>query len=73
MPVVLTALHVLILLPPTKNPTLPETFKLTVIEVDIPLLMVPEKVGALIDVLSLTFVIVIEISRNLQLPATSVT
>jgi hypothetical protein len=49
-------------LPPTKNPTLPETFKVTVIEVEIPLLTAPETVGALMDALSLTFVTVIEIA-----------
>lgn len=52
------ALQVLILLPPTKNPTLPETFNVTVIDVVMPLLIVPETVGALIDPLSLEFVMV---------------
>ena len=53
-----TALQVLILLPPTKNPTLPDTFKVTVIEVATPLLIVPETVGALTLPLSLALVIV---------------
>jgi hypothetical protein len=63
---------VLILLPPTKNPTLPEAFKVTVIEVEMPLLMVPETVGAPIDVLSLTFVTVIEIACVAEFPFASV-
>ena len=52
-------MQVLILLPPTKNPTLPDTFNVTVIDVVIPLLIVPETVGALIVADSLALVMVI--------------
>jgi hypothetical protein len=47
-----------ILFPPRKNLTLPAVFKLTVIVVEVPLLMVPETVGALTVALSLALVIV---------------
>ncbi len=51
-------MQVLILFPPTKNLTLPATLIVTVMVVAIPLLMVPETVGALMDALSLALVIV---------------
>jgi hypothetical protein len=47
-----------ILFPPRKNLTFPEAFKVTVIVVEIPLLIVPETVGALTVALSLALVIV---------------
>ncbi len=45
-------------MPPTKNLTLPATLMVTVMVVAIPLLMVPETVGALIEADSLALVIV---------------
>jgi hypothetical protein len=47
-----------ILFPPRKNLTFPAAFKVTVIVVEIPLLIVPETVGALTVALSLALVIV---------------
>ena len=52
-------MQVLILLPPTKNLTLPATLIVTVMVVAIPLLIVPETVGALIEADSLALVMVI--------------
>ena len=52
-------MQVLILFPPTKNLTFPATLMVTVMVVAIPLLMVPETVGALMEADSLALVMVI--------------
>ena len=46
-------------MPPTKNLTLPATLMVTVMVVAIPLLIVPETVGALMEADSLALVMVI--------------
>ena len=56
MPEVVLSLHVLILLLPTKNLTLPATLIVTVMVVLMPLLIAPEVVGALIEADSLALV-----------------
>ncbi len=58
LPVVKRAKQLVILFPPTKNRTFPATSEVTVIVVVMPLLMVPETVGAPIFEFSFTFVIV---------------
>ncbi len=49
-------MQVLILFPPTKNLTVPATLRVTVTVVEMPLLIVPETVGALMDALSFALV-----------------
>ena len=58
LPVVDLARQLDILFPPTKNRTFPATSEVTVIVVEIPLLMVPETVGAPIFEFSSRLVIV---------------
>jgi hypothetical protein len=74
LPVVKRAKQLVILFPPTKNRTFPATSEVTVIVVVIPLLMVPETVGAPIFEFSLTFVIVtVRVCVSVSEPSETVT
>jgi hypothetical protein len=74
LPVVERAKQLVILFPPTKNRTFPATSEVTVIVVVIPLLMVPETVGAPIFEFSLTFVIVtVRVCVSVSEPSETVT
>jgi hypothetical protein len=74
LPVVERAKQLVILFPPTKNRTFPATSEVTVIVVVMPLLMVPETVGAPIFEFSFTFVIVtVRVCVSLNEPSETVT